>query len=93
MALTRLLVSCFHALAYQKAGFAHPFLRALALHTAAVAINSLVRTHQLRAFHRWLRSSESVSKEVRVRATAGSHFQSGVTLTEEAESRSKVKVQ
>lgn len=53
MALSRVALLTIHGLALQAVGYTHPYLISAGLQTVAVLVNTLIRTYQLRAFHRW----------------------------------------
>ncbi len=89
MAATRVPLALAHGLALRAVDFEHPFASSALVHAAAVLVNALLRTYQLRAFHRWLRDS---ARKKGVSATAASS--SGQASTEGAEQQlAKAKVE
>ncbi len=88
-ALARLVWITPHALALRAAGLNHGFVRSLTIHVLAVLATALIRTYQLRSFHRWLRDS---ARKKDVSATAASS--SGRASMEGPDQhRGKLKVQ
>ncbi len=90
MALVRTVLAISHAWAFDAAGHPHPYALCIAMHTVAVLTNALMRTYQLRSFHRWLRDS---ARKKDVSATAASSSDQAATKEPEQQQPGKVKVQ
>ncbi len=66
MVITRALLAACHGWAYDATGFTRPYLQAIALHTAAVLMCTLIRVQQIRSYHAWARTN-------RIRKRGGSN--------------------
>ncbi len=91
MAMTRPFLAVAHGYAFDAFGIPHPYALCIAMHAVAVCMCTVIRTYQLRAFHRWLRDS---ARKKDVSATAASSSgQASTEGPEQQQQRGKAKVQ